>query len=148
MKTITSLEDKQDKSISTLAAAVAKHDVLVKNAARAASIEERHHYTAVVVAEKDKVNAKYVIINSLTDRCINAERVLEKSRRDGNKSACQANDVQGTLANTKKASLCIDESRREPAEGTQRAPTDMRSHTPSSHRNGGRRINKITLQNP
>ena len=144
LKTITSLEDERDTYASTLATLVAKQDVLVKNAARAVSIKERQHYTSVVAAEKDKVNAKDIIIDSLTDQCIKAKRGLEKGRRDGNQSARRADDVQGTLATTKKTSLCIDELRRKYAEGTQRSPTDMQSHNPSSRRNGGRRTNKIT----
>ena len=101
LKTITTLEDERDKLVSSLAAAVVEHDVLVKDAARAAAIKERHHYAAKVAAETDKVNARDVIINSLTDRCIKAERGLLKSRREGNQSARRADDVIGSLATTK-----------------------------------------------
>ena len=62
-----------------LATFVAKQDVLVKNAARAVSTKERQHYTGVVAAEKDKVNAKDIIVDSLTDQYIKAERGLDKA---------------------------------------------------------------------
>ena len=124
LKTITTLEDERDKSVSTLAAAVLEHDVLVKDAARATAIKERHHYAAKVAAETDKVNARDVIINSLTDRCIKAERGLLKSRREGNQSARRADDVTGTLATTKQL-LC--ESRSQ--EGTLQKALDELQRT-------------------
>ena len=67
LKTITTLEDERDKSVSSLAAAVVEHGVLVKDAARAAAIKDRHRYAAKVAAETDKVNARDIIINLLTE---------------------------------------------------------------------------------
>ena len=76
--------------------------MLVKEAICAACTQEHKHYACVIEVEKKKTNAKHLIINSLIDIYIKAERAHEQSSHNGNLSSYWSLELGEIVTHTKK----------------------------------------------
>ena len=82
--------------------AIADENMRIKQAVQAAKEEERKIYAAKL-AEKDKqLSAKELVITSLTNRAIRAEKQYQQTRVNANQSARRSNDLQTKVDDTTK----------------------------------------------
>ena len=74
----------------------------IKQAVQAAREEERKRYSEQLARQKKVIDARDLVIESLTRRTTAAEKLYQKTRVDANQSARRSKDLEATLENTKK----------------------------------------------
>ena len=89
-KIVTNLQLNAKATAKERLDAIAEVNMRIKQAVQKAREEEHKHYAAKLAEKEKKLKAKELIITSLTDRAITAEKLYEKIRIDANQSAQNA----------------------------------------------------------
>ena len=82
--------------------AIADENLRIKQAVQKAREEERSHYAAKLAEKDKKLSAKELVITSLTNRAIRAEKLYEQTRVDANQSARRTKELQTKVDDTTK----------------------------------------------
>jgi len=101
-KIITNLQTEADTTAKERLAAVNEENMRMKQAVQAAREEERKHYSEILSQQKKVISARDLVIESLTKRVKEAEKLYEKTRVDANKSARRSKDLETSLEHTQK----------------------------------------------
>ena len=101
-KTITNLQLDTEVTSKERMRAIADENLRIKQAVQKAREEERSHYAAKLAEKDKKLSAKELVITSLTNRAIRAEKLYEKTRVEANQSARRTKDLQTKVDDTTK----------------------------------------------